>query len=233
MNLKSYSRGIGAGLVVAALVLGLGAKENRMSDADVKKRAMELGMVESSTLSSINNNVTSTEDDKVSDEVDETIKDDTAPPLKEPDEVTVSPIISDDTDANSDVEDDADTTDANDSDDNTDASVDSGNEGEDLSDDSGADEDPEEITPPQINPLPEEETGFVKDENGVSIVVIKGDSSVSVARRLFEAGLVESAVEFDKYLCSNGYDKVISVGEYEVPYDSDFETIAKIITRRK
>lgn len=50
---------------------------------------------------------------------------------------------------------------------------------------------------------------------------------------MFEAGLVESAVEFDKFLCSNGYDHSISVGTYEIEYGLDFETMAKIITRRQ
>ena len=63
--------------------------------------------------------------------------------------------------------------------------------------------------------------------------VMRGDSSVRVARHLFEAGMVESAVEFDKYLCQNGYDHSISVGTYEIAYGLDFETMAKIITRRR
>ena len=56
--------------------------------------------------------------------------------------------------------------------------------------------------------------------------------SVSVARRIYEAGLVESAVEFDKYLCDNGYDKVISVGTYNIEYGMDFDEIARVITRK-
>ena len=72
----------------------------------------------------------------------------------------------------------------------------------------------------------------MQGEDGATITVIRGDSSVSVARRLYEAGLVESAVEFDKYLCDNGYDKVISVGTYDIHYGMDFADIAKLITRR-
>ncbi|MBR5760425.1 MAG: hypothetical protein IKX87_00200, partial [Lachnospiraceae bacterium] len=87
--------------------------------------------------------------------------------------------------------------------------------------------------PPAINPMPDDETGYVNSGETVLIKVIKGDSSVSVSRRIFEAGLVESAVEFDNYLCENHYDKSISVGEYEIEQGADFETIAKTITRRR
>lgn len=83
-----------------------------------------------------------------------------------------------------------------------------------------------------IDPMPEDETGFVSLGEAVEIKVISGDSSVSVSRRMLEAGLVESAVEFDAYLCANKYDKFICVGTYDIPKGSDFETMAKIITRR-
>ena len=43
MNLRSYLRGIGAGLIVAALVLGFN-KRTKINDEYVKRRAAELGM---------------------------------------------------------------------------------------------------------------------------------------------------------------------------------------------
>lgn len=206
MNLKSYSRGIGAGLIVAALVLGVGNKVEKMSDADVRKRARELGMIESSTLVDKNSetlvsteevkaekpkeeeNTTSVSEDVSSNEESVLLIDGNAPEEKEPDEVTVPPILP---------------------------------------------EEEEEITPPPINPMPEDETGFTESEDGVEIKVIHGDSSVSVSRRMYEAGLVESAVEFDKYLCEHGYDKVVCVGTYKIPFGLTFDEMAQIITGRK
>lgn len=65
------------------------------------------------------------------------------------------------------------------------------------------------------------------------VLVIKGgESSVSVSNSLFELGLVTSAKEYDSYLCKNGFDKVISVGTYEIPVDASYEDIARIITGR-
>lgn len=90
----------------------------------------------------------------------------------------------------------------------------------------------EVVTPPAIDPMPDNETGFTNNGEIVEIRVISGDSSVSVSRRLYEAGLVESAVEFDQFLCQNGYDKFICVGTYDIGTGSDFETMAKILTKR-
>lgn len=68
-------------------------------------------------------------------------------------------------------------------------------------------------------------------EKKVSVTVVGGDSSWSVAKRMEEAGLVESAKDFDTYLCKQGYDKRISVGTYEIPVNATHEEMAKIITK--
>ena len=74
---------------------------------------------------------------------------------------------------------------------------------------------------------------LVPEETEHKVLVIKsGESSVSVSKSLYEMGLVQSANEYDSYLCKNGFDKVISVGTYEIPADASYEDIAKIITRR-
>ena len=48
MKLKTYLRGLGLGLIVAALVTGVGSRQT-MSDEQIKARAKELGMMESKT----------------------------------------------------------------------------------------------------------------------------------------------------------------------------------------
>lgn len=74
---------------------------------------------------------------------------------------------------------------------------------------------------------PEDET-----EQTVQITVQGGDGSQTVARKLAEAGLVEDAKAYDKYLCSNGYDKRICTGTHTIPVGAGEEEIAKIITSR-
>ena len=49
MNLKSYLRGLGLGFIVAGLVLGVWhftSHEKTMTDAQIRERAAELGMVD-------------------------------------------------------------------------------------------------------------------------------------------------------------------------------------------
>lgn len=88
---------------------------------------------------------------------------------------------------------------------------------------------PESTEPGESEEVPE----GTEPAETVTITVVKGDSSVSVSRDLEEAGLVESAKDFDRYLCNNGYDKRISVGTYEIPIGTSEEKIAKIITRSR
>lgn len=74
------------------------------------------------------------------------------------------------------------------------------------------------------------------EEPEYSVVVIEirsGEGSGTVSRRLEEAGLVEDAAAYDKYLCQNGYDKKIRVGLHEINADATDEEIAKAITSRK
>ena len=70
-------------------------------------------------------------------------------------------------------------------------------------------------------------------EEVITVSVVGGDSSWSVAKRMEETGLVDSAKEFDAFLCGNGYDKRISVGTYEISSNATWEDMAKIITKTK
>lgn len=77
----------------------------------------------------------------------------------------------------------------------------------------------------------EENNQQSNDKNTVSITVVSGDSSWTVSKRMEEAGLIESAKDFDTHLCRYGYDKKISVGTYKIPVTATHEEMAKILTR--
>lgn len=64
------------------------------------------------------------------------------------------------------------------------------------------------------------------------ITVSSGDGSDTVARKLYEAGLVSDAAAYDKYLCQNGYDKKICTGVKTIPAGASEAEIAKILTTR-
>lgn len=85
---------------------------------------------------------------------------------------------------------------------------------------------------PAVSPAPWEtpEQESVPEQETVTILIVYGDSSYTVSRRLEEAGLVESASEYDTYLEDNGYSKSIRTGTYQIPVGATWEEIAEIIT---
>ncbi len=77
-----------------------------------------------------------------------------------------------------------------------------------------------------------EETEVFQDGDTVTLVIVRGDTSVSVSRALAEAGLVEDSQTYDRFLCSGGYDKSINPGTYEIPMGATDEEIAQMITKK-
>ncbi len=82
----------------------------------------------------------------------------------------------------------------------------------------------DEISKPEESPTTSGKT--------IRITVNGGDGSGTVARKLADAGIIEDATAYDKFLCSNGYDKRIRVGTYDIPENATDEEIAKMITTR-
>ena len=74
-------------------------------------------------------------------------------------------------------------------------------------------------------------SGWETGKDTISITVVSGDTSWTVSKRMEEAGLIESAKDFDTHLCRYGYDKKISVGTYKIPVTATHEEMAKILTR--
>ncbi len=212
MNIKSYLRGIGAGIIVAALVMGASnSRENRpVEEIDNST------LIESNAESSISgDNETSGNDVSPND-----IKEDNLSSNDLKEEASLS---------SNDLKEEASLS-SNDGAKEGSASL--VNTEQTKADTSGDDLNKEDSEKTHINPMPEGENGYSNDGESITLTIVRGDSSVSVSRRLYEAGLVESAVEFDKYLCKEGYDKYICVGTFEIAPDSDYETIAKIITKK-
>lgn len=213
-------------MLVAALVLILsGNTGGRMSDEAVKRRAAELGMVEKNktVLEDVAGGEDSGKDAEAADEprIEEsgTVPEDTAG--AQPAEEDAAP------------EEDAE------------EEPQAGGEDENASD--GQEEKEEEPQQSEEQKAVEEierraeeiaERGHEVAENSVpetivTFVVQHGDSSISVARRAQDLGLVVSAADFDVFLCQNGYDKRISVGSYEIAVGASEKEIADKITRSR
>lgn len=207
MKLKYYLRGLGIGMIVTALILGISFSNRQeqasqpMTDDQIKERAAELGMVDSSelTLAALQNSAkqqaeSTPEETTETQEQKETTGETTeeTEPAAEPQETqteTAEP--------------------------ETTASPEPAAE-------------PEITAAPEVTSAPE--TTAPEQTQTAGITINRGADSGSVSRQLYEAGLVENAKAFDNYLCNNGYSRSINPGTYEIAPGTSEEEIAKIIT---
>lgn len=207
MKLRYYLRGVGTGIIVTGMLLGifLGHGKAKTSDEQIKIRAAELGMVEEKLLSDMEN------------ETSESVS------SNEAGNNGVSPEKVSENKAS---EGDANTSDSNSDNVNADNVM--------PESEKNTEEDPLEVA--------KEETGLVETPaeevvlaapDDVKIEISSGDSSVAVSKKLEQAGLVSSAVEYDQYLCANGYDKKLSVGVHMIPQNAEYESIALLLTTRQ
>lgn len=67
-------------------------------------------------------------------------------------------------------------------------------------------------------------------EETVEITIARGSASDTVCQQLKDAGMIEDAAEFDKYLIDNGYASRIRVGTHILSKGMDFHAIAEAIS---
>ena len=213
MKLKYYLRGLGIGMAVTALILGIsfsgrqGQEAQTLTDEQIRERASELGMVDSSelTLAALQNSAQpqTTMEPEVTEE-SETM---TEPEATAEPETTTEPKATTEPETMTDPEATA--------------------EPETMTE-------PETTAEPKMTTEPEAteelELTTAPEQSQTTITIKKGSDSGSVSRMLYEAGLVENAKAFDNYLCNNGYSRSINPGIYEIAPGTSEEEIAKIIT---
>ena len=259
MNLKFYLRGLGIGIVVTAIIMLVLSAQNKsnLSDAEIRQRAQELGMIDgNTTLTQL------TLPDASEGETD-----------KDTEEKTVQIAQGDSGKAeNTDVEDEtaeakkAEDADANDEADeetaiqgDTDTSVETG---ETTVDETSSENETTEAnkTPTEDETSSENETAVANEtsaegeasvgneepaedetsstenvnSSGESITfrISSGEGSYEIAKHLADMGLVENATQFDEYLCRTGLDRRISTGSYSIAPGTSEEDIAKKIAGR-
>lgn len=252
MNLRYYLRGLGIGIFVTALIMGVAVKSHpqKMSESEIRAEAAKLGMVDGRTVLQ-----QASEQDGEADENDMEVAEES-----EEDEQTVSKndITNEADDVTEDEEDgsnvseeedvtkenqDVDDLESNDSQDADDTNPDGengqGTEETNVTETPDVNEtntnekhsdDVEEIEQP--NEEEEESQSVETARQYVTVVVYPGEGSLAVAKRLEVLGVVENAVVYDKFLCRNGYDRRIRVGNFSIPVDASNEEIARIITSR-
>ena len=213
MKLKYYLRGLGIGMAVTALILGIsfsgrqGQEAQTLTDEQIRERASELGMVDSSelTLAALQNSAqpqTTMEPEVTEESETMTEREATAEPetTTKP-EATAAPEMTTKPEATVEPE---------------------------MTTKPETTAEPEMTTKPEATKEPELITA--PEQSQTTITIKKGSDSGSVSRVLYEAGLVENAKAFDNYLCNNGYSRSINPGIYEIAPGTSEEEIAKIIT---
>lgn len=199
MKLKYYLRGLGIGIVVTAIIMSFTGKPEELTNAEIKIRAAQLGMVEKNVLSDIQKeNESSEEIMKENDVVEDVPEADNELNAENTQDVieNTEEMVSNATEENENIEETtSDTENQN---------QEAGNSGTDVSVD--------EVV-----------------ENYIIIQVENGNGSEVVSQRVFEAGLVNSAKEYNKYLITNGYDRRLRTGNHEIPAGASEEEIAKIL----
>lgn len=236
MKLRYQLRGLGIGMVVTAIIMGATASHGiPLTDAEIKARASELGMVDGNSL-------------KLADlEGLSSPSPDEPPEMQGPGESDVESGTQESEDARPEESE----SETQESGEDQSGDPESGNqESEDA-----RPRDPESGTPGAGDDRPDpSESGNGASGNGqsgdslqgnailgnsaegdstVTVVIEPGMGSYEISKIFAEAGLVEDAGSLDDYLCSNLYSRKIVDGTYEIPIGASQEEIAKIITRER
>ena len=257
MKLKYYLRGLGTGVFVTALILGIALSHGKgiMSDEEVKKRAAELGMVEEfkslaeaseeketgSWLVSGNDVVDSsveqdsetankTEESKQSEAVKETEEFNQSETANKTEESKQSEAVKETEEFNQ-----SETANKTEESKQSEAvkETEEFNQSEtaNKTQESKQSEAVKETEEPKQSEIENKTESSAKpvDTTIIILEVNSGDGSMTVAKRAESTGLVTSAAEFDKFLCSGGYDKKICTGKHKIPSGATMEQIAKLL----
>lgn len=221
MKLKYYLRGLGLGVIVAAIVLSFSGKTEELTDAEIKMRATKLGMVEKSVLADIQNDKSNSgnivkNDEKINEEnVDE----------KENNEFVEDDIMENTQNEEGNIETlKQDAQENNEKKELTEPSEQSKLPGQSETPEKKEDNKEEKDSNKNITEKKEE-----KVEKFIVISVNPGNGSELISRKLYDAGLVESAILFNRFLVANEYDKILRSGDHEIPLGATEEEMARIL----
>ena len=253
MNLKYYLRGLGLGILVTALILSVAGRNRRtMTDAEVKERAKELGMIENTVLlekpeetESASEKTADTESASETTANTESVSETTA---GSDGEVQIGTDIGNNEDVSQGDLSKEETPKDNQPKEET-------SEEEKPQKGASQDTEPKDDTSQKVSDDPErpeelsknntEDTQGENDEkvtsagedqsrtDEVTLTIVSGDTSYSVAKKLYELGVVPSVEQTDRFLCANGYDRTIRTGVYTIAPEETLESVAKRINGKK
>ena len=203
MRLKYYLRGLGTGILFATIILMI-SYSYKMSDKQIKEKALKLGMVypekttvteEIKTTDSESENTTTGEEDSQT----ETTKEETTTSKVE--ETTTSKVEETTT------------------------------KEETTKEETTKEQTTQESTTkePQTEETTTKNNASVKT---YVLTVTARTSSKQVAMALESAGIISNYKEFDDYLCDNGYASNIQNGKFTITSDMSYKQIAETITSK-
>ena len=253
MNLKYYLRGLGLGILVTALILSVAGRNRRtMTDAEVKERAKELGMIENTVLLEKPEETESASETTAN---TESVSETTA---GSDGEVQIGTDIGNNEDVSQGDLSKEETPKDNQPKEETPKDNQPKEEtSEEEKPQKGASQDtePKDDTSQEVSDDPErpeelsknntEDTQGENDEkvtsagedqsrtDEVTLTIVSGDTSYSVAKKLYELGVVPSVEQTDRFLCANGYDRTIRTGVYTIAPEETLESVAKRINGKK
>lgn len=257
MKFKYYLRGAGFGVIVSTVILSIAFLfQDNMSDAEIMRRAMELGMVmeegSQGTLADMTpQGVTkvdmetgtddageSTPDTGVSSADDQTTSDTDTPDGQTGNTDTPDSQAGDGSLPNGQTDKDAGGQAAGTGSSHAGNTNTPGSEGNNNQDQNKTGSENGNNQPDSKKPDKPEEDKKEKDNNAdkqsdtVTIEVVGGDVSRVVSEKLQNAGLIDDSEKFNSYMGSNGYANNIQPGTFKIKKGSSFKQIADILTSR-
>ncbi len=228
MKLKYYLRGLGIGILVTGLIMGISNKKAVSQAKDEVRKVYEQELREQETGEALSDQISEASDEneesQESPSVQETAGQELAqqnPSMSETEEGsntdTEEVSIENDTRA----EEDADNESNKPENAGTDSSQEAnGGNGSQIVIDADNND-------TNNNDTNNNDTDNNTSKDSVKIKVSGGDDSGVVSRKLYNAGLIENAAEFDAFLMQHGYDKKIATGEKTFYTGESWQEIAE------
>lgn len=205
MKLKYYLRGLGTGVLFATIILMI-SYSYKMSDKQIKEKALKLGMVypENGTVTEEIDSTNSVSDNSTTSENNS---------QTEKEEITTSKVEESTTKEETTTVEETTTKEVTTKEETT----------------------KEQTTQESTTKEPQTEEETTKDNETAKtyvLTVTAKTSSKQVAIALEEAGIISNYKEFDKYLCDNGYASNIQNGKFTITSDMSYKQIAETITSK-
>lgn len=225
MELKYYLRGLGLGIIVTAIIMAVVSPgSQKMTDAEVIRRAKQLGMTEEKVLS---DSAAKKEDASGED----ASKEDASKEAGSPDENDSAGENEAQPQEKEKAVSAQTTADRNSQNTQVQPQVQTQTKPESEADDAESEEpDATEVGENVELERQEANTSLPVSDTPMVVTIGSGDGSYAVSKKLADVGAISSPGNFDTFLCENGYDKKIRPGTYTIPVDASDEQMARIIT---